>query len=185
VANDAYIAGVAALLGVGLSGGVQTWIAVRKDQRDRRRSVRLLAEEMETFAVAMRYAELRPDSREAVLRTLGPPVVHRAEQGTLARELNERHWLLVSNAYVRYTTVQALCARDEDHADLPGASSILPTTRMVLETVKSLERASGRLAPRYQRPRIWLFRWRRARSAEGRRLRALRTTAEKAASPRS
>ncbi len=96
--SDAHIAGTAALLGVGLSGGVQTWIAVRKDRRDRRRAIRLLGDEMESYIVTLRWALKRDYPREVSLALLADPVIVVDERDALARELSERHWNAVSSA---------------------------------------------------------------------------------------
>lgn len=111
--SDAALAAAAALIGVGLSGGVQIGLKAWADHKIRRASLRPVTSEL-----GSRLAWLQQDMRLILLmRSLPGCPAWEKHQDVLARELPEQKWRRVAGAFSAYDLIRSQVEDfDDSHA---------------------------------------------------------------------
>lgn len=158
--SDAQLAIFAGLLGVGLSGGVQVWLAVWQSAKDRRVVVRLMEDEMGNLVARLasaisRATVTREDFDHTWTETLLPSSesAYPALRERLSREVSRGVWTKVQSAYRAYDVVQTYARAAEETEAYPLAQTIVVLAH---DAIDDIERARVSLAPWRNRPKAWL-----------------------------
>jgi hypothetical protein len=148
MASDAVIAGVSGLLGVFLSGGTQTLLAVRSDRRNRRAATRLVRGEARAALVGVEHLVRAIQEGGEIpdyAKDLEPPVVFLERRDSLARELPEAAWFRVSEGFAHYESVRSV------------------TTHMLKYAPEITERIADAASPKLEAAELALAPWRHRR----------------------
>ncbi len=156
--NDAQLAAIAGLIGVGVSGAIQAGLAFWADRKHRRAAVRLVERVLMTIAVYLRILASRRDS-ELFLGSPPKPEVIAEHKQRLARELSRGSWLAVTRAYSAYDIAgltASLGRRVLDEGVLDIADLAASFSKDLRHTADQMEAACRGLAPLPSRLPLWI-----------------------------